>query len=201
SQLSRPVASGGATVTPPTPPSSFVGVLLPPQMANLSPRTDGRLVELAVKVGDRVQKGALLATFDARERRHDLAIAEAQLKGARGAAASAGADYAAARSKATRRSEGLVSREDAEQSAFDARSAGGRAASAAAQVAEQRAKVAQLKLALQELELRAPYDGIVTALYFESGMSVHANETTVRVVGVGRGLRVRVAIPEEAHDR
>jgi RND family efflux transporter MFP subunit len=175
-------------------------------MANVSPRTDGRLIEVKVKVGQHVREGDPLVRFDARDRKHDLAIAEAQLKSAQGTAASAGADLAAARSKATRRNDSIVvngqkiavvSAEEAQQSTLDARGAGGRAASAAGQVAEQRAKVAQLKLAIEELELRAPYDGVVTGVYFEPGMNVHANETTVRVVGAGRDLRIRIAVPEE----
>src|SRR5262249_41622433 len=141
-----------------------------------------------------------------RERRHDLAMAEAQLRSAQGSAAAASADFASARSKAARRNDAvevnghriaLVSAEEAQQSAFDAHGARGRVASAAGQVAEQRAKVAQLKLALDELQLRAPYDGVVTGVYFEPGMSVHANETAVRVVGTAGGLRVRIALPEE----
>jgi multidrug efflux pump subunit AcrA (membrane-fusion protein) len=91
----------------------------------------------------------------------------------------------------------IVSAEEAQQSVHDAQGAGGRVAAAVAQVAEQRAKVAQLKLSLEELDLRAPYDGVVTAVYFEPGMNVHANDTTVRIVGNGQGLRVRIAVPEE----
>jgi multidrug efflux pump subunit AcrA (membrane-fusion protein) len=37
----------------------------------------------------------------------------------------------------------------------------------------------------------------VTGVYFEPGANVRAGETVVRVVGGGRGLRVRVALPEE----
>jgi RND family efflux transporter MFP subunit len=196
-------------VAPPAARSgSYVGVLLPPQMANLSSRADGKLVALPVRVGQPVKPGDLLAAFDARDRRQDLAMAEASLKAAKGTAASAGADLVAARRRAARRNGAvevgghnvtLVSGEEAAQAILDSHSAAGRATTASAQVAEQHAKVAQLRIALEECELRAPFDGIVTAIYFEPGMNAHANETVVRVVGTGRGLRVRLAVPEEDH--
>jgi RND family efflux transporter MFP subunit len=189
---------------------SFVGVLLPPQMSNVAPRADGKLVDVPVRVGQRVQKGAVLATFDARDRAHDLAVAQAQLKAAQGAAAASNADLAAARHRAARRNAtvdvggravAIVSAEESTQASLDASGAAGRAVTASAQVAEQRARIAQLRLALEETQLRAPFDGVVTAVYFEAGMRLHAGETVVRIVGSGRGLRVRVAVPEDASDR
>jgi RND family efflux transporter MFP subunit len=189
---------------------TFAAVLLPPQMANVAPRRDGKLVEIPVKVGQLVKKGDLLAAFDARERQHDLAMAVAQLKAAQGSAAAAGADFAATSRRASRRNASVeiggqkiavVSGEEAAQSVLDARSAAGRSASASAQVSEGRARIAQLKLALEETELRAPYDGVVTGVFFEAGTNAHANETVVRMVGAGRGLRVRIGLPEEEHAR
>src|SRR5262249_50796421 len=91
----------------------------------------------------------------------------------------------------------VVSGEESSQAASDARGAAGRAASAAGQVSEQKARIAALKIALEETTLRAPFDGVVTATNFAAGMSVHANDTVVRVVGGGNALRVRVAVPEE----
>src|SRR5262249_35058534 len=64
-------------------------------------------------------------------------------------------------------------------------------------VAEQQAKIQSLKVALEETILRAPFDGIVTAIYFEPGTNVHAKETVIRVVGGGSDLRLRMALPEE----
>jgi RND family efflux transporter MFP subunit len=215
SRLTRATASASPVPVPlntaPAAPASgartFVGVLLPPLMANLSSRADGKLLDVKVKVGQTVRKNEILATFDQRERLQELAVAEAQLKGALGAAAAAGADMGAARAKAARRNASvdigggrriaLVSGEEASQAVSDAHGAAGRAASAAGQVAEQKAKIGQLKIALEEATLRAPFDGIVTGTYFEAGINVHANETVVRVVGGGNALRVRMAVPEE----
>jgi RND family efflux transporter MFP subunit len=186
---------------------AFVGVLLPPLMANLASRADGRLIKVNVRVGETVRKGDVLATFDQRERQQDLQIAEAQLKAAAGAAAAAGAELGAARARAARRNATvdigggrrvqLVSGEEASQSVAEARGAAGRAASAAGSMAEQKARIGALRLSLEEATLKAPFDGVVTAVNFEGGMNVHANETVVRVVGGGNALRLRLAVPEE----
>ncbi len=186
--------------------NDFVGVLLPPQMANLSPRADGKVLEIRAKAGQAVRKGDVLVAFDLREREHDLAIAEAQLKVARAEAAGAGSEYMAARKRAARRNAtvdvggqrvALVSGEEAAQSHFEAQSAGARAASAAAHIAEMKARTDQLRLALQESELRAPFDGVVSSINFEPGTTAHTGDIVARVVG-GEGLRARIAVPEES---
>jgi RND family efflux transporter MFP subunit len=202
----RPIAPAAPHVAP-APERSFVGVILAPQMANLSSRADGRLVSVNVRVGQTVHKDDALAVFDQRDRRQDLALAEAQLKTAMGAAAAAGADLGAARARAARRNAtvdigggkriAVVSGEEAAQATADAHGAAGRAASAAGQIAEQKARIGSLKIALEETTLRAPFDGVITATNFEGGMSVHAHETVVRVVGGSDMLRLRVAVPEE----
>ena len=187
--------------------NDFVGVLLPPQMANLSPRADGKVLELRAKAGQAVRAGDVIVAFDLRERQHDLAIAQAQLKVARAEAWGAGSDAMAAQKRAARRGSSvdigggqrvpLVSGEEAAQARFEAQSAGAKAASASAHIAEQKAKVDQLKVALQESELRAPFDGVVSSVNFEPGMTAHTGDIVARIVG-GQGLRARIAVPEEA---
>ena len=187
-------------------PNDFVGVLLPPQMANLSPKADGRVLAVQVKLGQYVHSGDVLVTFDPREKQHDLAMAEAQLQGSHADAAGAASDLAAARKRAARRNAtvevggqriALVSGEEAAQAHYEAQSAGARAALASAKIAEQKAKVEQLRLSVEETELHAPFDGVVTGLNFQPGMTAHTGDVVARVVG-GKGLRARIALPEEA---
>jgi multidrug efflux system membrane fusion protein len=183
----------------------FVGVLLPSQMANLTPRTDGKIVSVLRKVGQAVVKDDVIVGFDLRERKHELAVESAQLKAARADAASAAADLAFASKRAARRSTtvdiggehiALVSGEEAAQARSEAQSARARSASAAAHITEHEARVEQLMLAVEESEIRAPFDGVVSSVNFEAGMTAHPGDVVARVVG-GRGLRVRIAVPEE----
>ena len=186
--------------------NDFVGVLLPPKMASLSPKTDGRVLSLRVKIGQTVRQGDVLVTFDPREKQHDLEMAKAELGVSKADAAGAGSELAAARKRASRRNAtvevggqkiALVSGEEAAQAHYDAQGAAARASSAVAKIAQQKAKVDQLTLALEETELRAPFDGVVTALSFEPGMTAHTGDLVARVVG-GTGLRARIAVSEDA---
>jgi RND family efflux transporter MFP subunit len=209
-----PEAAPATTPAEPRKPSAvtasdskdFVGVLLPPRMTNLAPKLDGTVLEVHAKLGQRVKKGDLLLVFDPRERKQALAAAKAAYAAARAQAGAAGAEAAAAHRRSARRNatvtvEGqvipLVSGEEAAQSQFDAQGAGARAAAAGAQAAEQKVRIEQLEQALEETRVVAPFDGVVTGVYFEPNMLVHAGEATVRVVG-GQGLRVRLAVPEES---
>jgi len=187
-------------------PEELVGVLLPPQMANLSPRIDLKVLEIRARAGQAVRKGDVIVAFDLRSLRHDYAMAAAQLKVARADEESASSDLTAARSKADRRTASvhvageqiaLVSGEEAAQARSDVRSAAAHTASASARIAEQEVRVSQLRLALEESELRAPFDGVVSAVNVEAGTTAHTEEVVARVVGV-KGLRVRIAVPERS---
>jgi RND family efflux transporter MFP subunit len=185
--------------------TEFAGVLLPPRMANIAPHADGRVESVLVKVGHAVRKGDIILRFDARQRKHELAQAQAALRGAQASAGAASSEWIAARHRASRRTATvevngkaipIVSGEEAAQAQFDARTASAKAGSAGASIAEAQAHVQALTIALEEADVRAPFDGVVTAILFEPGVSVPANEPVARVVG-GSGLRVRFAVAEE----
>jgi RND family efflux transporter MFP subunit len=206
SAATMPASSAAPRKAADGPMNDFVGVLLPPKMANLSPKADGRILAVPVKLGQAVRAGDVLVTFDPRERQHNLNMALAQLASSRAEAAGAAADAAAARKRASRRNAtievggqrvALVSGEEAAQAHYEAQSAGAKAVSAWAKIAEQKANVEALKLALEETQLFAPFDGVVTGLNYEPGMTAHTGDVVVRVVG-GQGLRARIAIPEES---
>jgi len=184
----------------------FVAVLLPPRMASLSPRSERKVLEVRARAGDAVRGGSVIVAFDLRDLRHGLESAEGQLAAARAEAAGARAELVAARAKASRRTASidvrgrriaLVSGEEAAQARFEARGAGARATAAAGRAAASKARVEQLRVALEEGELRAPFDGVLSAVNVEPGMTVRPGEIAARVVG-GRGLRARIAVPEES---
>lgn len=204
-----------ANVVKPAPPSvlpsapstdsEFVGVLLPSQMANLTPRADAKIVVIRRKVGEAVAKDEVIVGFDLRDPQHDLAVAEARLKAAFADSAAATADLASNRERVGRRSSGvsvggrfvaLVSGEEAASARSAVESARARSSVATAHIAEERARVEQLKLLVQDSEIRAPFSGIVSAINFEPGMTVHPGDVVARVVAE-HGLRVRIAVPEE----
>lgn len=190
-----------------SPPSeTFVGVLLPAQMANLTTRETLKVLALRTKRGEHVKPGDVIVSFDLRAQRQELEIAQAQLNGALAEAAVAQTAANAAHKRLSRRGTtidvagtalALVSAEESAQAEFDSQTAGARSRSALAHIAEQRARVEQLELSLRESELRAPFAGVVSAINFEPGATVRAGDVVARVVG-GSGLRARIAVPEES---
>jgi multidrug efflux pump subunit AcrA (membrane-fusion protein) len=185
--------------------NDFVGVLLPSQMANLTPRSDAKIVVVRCKVGEAVAKDSVIVGFDLRDQQHELDVAEARLKAALADSAAAAADLAFDKERVGRRSTGvdlggryvaLVSGEEAASARSAANSARARLSAAAAHIAEQRARVEQLKLVVRDSEIRAPFAGIVSAINFEPGMTVHPGDVVARIVAE-HGLRVRIAVPEE----
>lgn len=204
----EPTQAAAASVTPAPDDAGndFVGVLLPPRMADLSPRADGKVLEARVKAGQSVREGDIILAFDLRESQEELAIAQAQLNAVRAEAAASAADSAAARKRAARRATSvsldgkqieLVSREEMSQARAEAESAAAHTRAALAQVEKEEARVNQLRVALEESNLSAPFAGVVSFVNFEAGSRIHVGEVAARVVG-GSGLRARIAVPEES---
>jgi RND family efflux transporter MFP subunit len=159
----------------------WIGVLVPPDAADLAARVEGKLIDVKVKVGDRVKRDKLLAQFDTRVMKHELAAAQAA--------------YAASADRAKRRNGtinvggtavSIVSEEDKSNSQYDT--------SAAA------ARVEQLRAALELAEVRAPFDGVVTTLYTGVGNYLRAGVPVLRLIGDST-IRLRFAVPDEATNR
>jgi RND family efflux transporter MFP subunit len=187
-------------------PEDFVAVLLPPQMADLSQRAQGRVTKVYVKVGQLVRKNDVLVELDPRDREQDLKLAQAGLYSARAQAGAAGAAAKGAAQLAQRQngsvvvggqSVAIVAASDADQARANASVLGGRAAAASADVAVQQERVNLAKLALEETRVSAPFDGVVTQIMFEAGNMVNAGDLVARVIANGEGWRARIAIPEE----
>jgi HlyD family secretion protein len=129
------------------------GQIAPWHEAVISARVAGLpLVEVRVDVGDRVKRGDLLARFDDRTVRADLAQAQASV-----AQAAANARQALAnRDRAAKlRPDGLVSEQDLQLQGTQLEAAEAQRALAAAQVTAQEVR-------LQDCEVRAVDDGVIS---------------------------------------
>lgn len=149
----------------------FVGTVEPRDKADLGFQVLGRLMSRAVGIGDPVHTGDVLATLDATTL--DLAVrsAEAALgnrRAERENAATTVARVEALRASGTAPEANL---EDA-RTAFDA-------ADAAVRQAE--ADLAKARDALVHTELKAGFDGVVTATGAEPGQTVAAGESVVTI--------------------
>lgn len=184
----------------------FVGVLLPPQRAELAPRAPGQVLKVHARVGQAVGAREPLVSFDVREAEHDLAMAKAELDAARADAAAAAAELSSSRRRLRRRRTSiriggqaieLVSGEELAQARADVERANAELTSAQARVDAQQARVEQLSLGLEESVIRAPFAGTVSFMAAVPAMQVSAGEVLTRLIG-GHGLRARLAVPETA---
>jgi RND family efflux transporter MFP subunit len=135
------------------------GTLQPLRQATVAAQVGGNVLQLAVKAGDRVKAGQLIARIDERDtaaglQRGDAALAQAQ------------AEAANARTNAQRtrdlRAQGFVS-----QAALDVADTQAKAAQAGVQQAQ--AGRAQAVLARGFAAVTAPFDAVVLATHLDAG--------------------------------
>jgi RND family efflux transporter MFP subunit len=162
----------------------FEGSLEPQQQSVIAAQVPGVLRQLAVKAGDRVKAGQLLARIDERELTAGLAAGDAGV-------AQAQAALALARQNAQRtrelRAQGFVSAAalDTAQAQLNA----AEAALAAAQAGRQQAAVAR-----GFTTITAPFDGVVRATHAEAGELATPGRPLLTLYAPGR-LRASVMLP------
>lgn len=149
-------------------------------------RVAARVVEIAVRAGDRVKRSQVIVTLDASELTAQVAQARGQLSAAQGELARAGADEQRF-SALFERGSVTASEHDAAEAAY--RGAAGRAAQAQAAVVAARA-------ALDYATVRAPVDGVVVERLAEPGDMAMPGKPLVRLYDE-KALRVELEVPEE----
>jgi membrane fusion protein (multidrug efflux system)/multidrug efflux system membrane fusion protein len=175
----------GSTAAPPSPPPpTFIGVVRTGDAVEVAPKVEVKLDQVLFRAGDRVRRGQPLASLDVHALESDLAIARAEEAEAR-----ARLRDAAARLR-RRRALGRTSIAREELDEADAQ-----AAMARAQMEAHRARAVQLARALDDARLRAPFDGVVAALYASPGALVSPTRPVLRLIGDG-AVEVRFAVPE-----
>lgn len=193
-----PVAPAPAPVAAPHPPEDYLGVVVSEQAVDVAANLDGRLAQVLVRVGDRVQAGAPIATLDLRTIEGDLAVARAEVKAAKANDARARLELgdSEARYERTAKLGSLVPVADLDASRHEKKLAANRLESAHAGVAEAIARVAKLELSRTDANVRAPFPGLVAARYLDPGALVHAQTAIVRLISAD-SLRIRFAVPED----
>jgi RND family efflux transporter MFP subunit len=169
----HPTAAPQLSVSPPTSALDATGYVVARRLATVASKTIGRVVELPIDEGQRVEKDQLLARLDdsnaraaVEEARAQIAQSEANLAAARIALEDARPIFA--RSELQRRG-GLISAQQ-----FDNDHAAFNAAGAAVAIRERGVELARasLNVALRNLDdtvVRAPFAGVVTARTVQIG--------------------------------
>ena len=132
--------------------------------ATVSSKVTGKVLEVFVEEGKEVKKGQILARLDGSQIRAALAVAQAQLRTARGAAAEDEARLREAERQYNRLSqlvqEKVVGRAEVDTAQSQVESLKARIALARQQVEVAQSQVAALEVDLADMVVRAPFDGV-----------------------------------------
>lgn len=172
------------------------------EKAKLYAKVAGYLEQIHVDIGDRVQRGQVLAVLDIPEMTMEYAQAEAELAEAKAQHAKARADYELQR-VIHERSKTLRAREAITQQDLDEAKARYEVAAAGVQLAQARidnvqARLGKLKTLMDYAKIKAPFDGIVTERFVDPGALIQAATTASvnisPVVTIQRVATVRVFV-------
>ncbi|WP_429819572.1 efflux RND transporter periplasmic adaptor subunit [Ensifer sp. B1-9] len=166
----RPVKTVTATAEPEK-IGSLPGVVQARVETDMAFRTLGRLVARRVEVGDLVSKGEVVAEIDPLSLQLAVRSAEADLRNAQAQLDNAAITERRKRALANTNAASVADYDLAEQ----------QLKSAEANVAKTTASLAKAREQLGYSELRAEFDGVVTATSAEAGQTVAAGQTVLRL--------------------
>lgn len=174
-----------ALVSGSTAPSGFDGVVEAVRQTVIAAQVPGAVIELAVKVGDRVAAGQLLLRIDARTADQNVVASDAQVQAARAALALASQEY--------NRQQQLFQKQYISQAALERAESEFKAsqAQANAQLAQAGAARTQTGLHL----VRAPFAGVVADLPVSLGDMAMPGRPLLTLYDPA-ALRVSVAVPQ-----
>lgn len=163
----------------------LTGTTIAQRRAELSPRVEGLVSELAVDEGSLVEAGAPVLTLDAR-------LAELEVEAARARVEEAKA----------RRTDAIRVRDELQRlergrhaSATEIAGAAAEVEIAEAALAAQRADLARAEELVRRHRLVAPFAGMVTVKHVEQGEWAKRDEAAVELVALDR-LRIRATLPQ-----
>lgn len=183
------------------PEAGFLGVVVATHTVDLAPKVNGRVESVHVRLGERVNANAPIATLDTAALRHDLKMGEAKLGVARAEEAKAQTELRQLEEEleafTTLSQSGNVSAKELSAAQHRSEAASASLEAARARVAEAEAQVLQLKQTLADAYVRAPFSGVVSDRFVDPGAMVGPLVPIVRLVSADN-LRVRFAVPEQS---
>lgn len=197
-------AAPAAPLAPPAPPlpavaaqpaatgsrSAYEAVVEAVRMSVVAAQVPGAVVDLQVKVGDRVQAGQVLLRLDARAAQQNAQASEAQVQAARAALALARQDLDRQRQ--------LFQTQFISRAAFDHAEAQFQATQAQAQAQLAQAGAAQTQAAFHVV--RAPFAGVVSEVPVALGDMALPGRALLTLYDPG-ALRVTAAVPQAVASR
>ncbi|HVY51611.1 MAG TPA: efflux RND transporter periplasmic adaptor subunit [Devosia sp.] len=164
------------------------GALQANSVTSVGAEVSGTIQSVAVKLGDEVKKGDLIAQIDSTNQQNAVKSAEAALANLEAQLQAKQADLAGAQAGVERANklapQKLIS--DADMMTAEAALAAAKAAIASlnAQISQAKLAVDDANLALSRTRIIAPVDGTIVAVLVTEGQSVNANQTTPTIVKI-----------------
>ncbi|MDQ7263098.1 efflux RND transporter periplasmic adaptor subunit [Paracoccus sp. PS-1] len=172
------------------------GRLKPQNLVAVGAQVSGRITELAVGLGQRVEQGDLIAQIDSVQQANELRTAKAALANLRAQMAERQAVLTLAE-KTMERQQSLIRSAAAARSSFE--SAEQEVEVARAQIAALEAQIAQAEVAIEIAQtnldyarITAPIDGTVLAIVSQAGQTVNAVQSSPTIVVLGQLDRMDV---------
>jgi RND family efflux transporter MFP subunit len=189
----------GDAIERPEEKPGFIAALTPENSADVMAPYTSASASLAVKLGDVVTKGQVLAKLDDRQLRQELDAARAQARTAQASVVQAqverrGAEIVMKREKAAEAA-GVGAHADADSAAQAVAKATAALTFARATAEERNTKIVQLQAHLAEMTLTAPIAGSVAMIYPQDGARVEEGHPVIRVIS--GGVFVKFAIPAD----
>jgi multidrug efflux pump subunit AcrA (membrane-fusion protein) len=182
----------------PPPPPEFTGVITARDSRVITADFEGRIVDLNLNTSQRVRAGDSLGRLDDTDLKNQLEKAKASEKAFRSEMGAAGA-RASALAKAAR-SQSILARHGAAPLAAvrnaqaEASSAGASTSAASGRLGEAAVSRHQIEELLKKAELRAPIDGVITAVSARKGQVAQKGTVLARIYDT-RDLLVQFTVP------
>lgn len=179
----------------------LVGVVSASQVLDLIPLIEGRIASVKTRLGTRVEAGQVVAVLEAKPLQLELSIRQAVVKAAEAERSRALLRLKHAQRKFEReqRIRSFTSLEEVEAAENDLELAKVDVELTQAKLAEAKAQQAVATEYLEQTHIRAPFAGLVSEQYLQSGML--ANRTTPLLRLVREEPRLRFAVPESLATR
>jgi RND family efflux transporter MFP subunit len=169
------------------------------EVSDVAPETPGLVSETPVDIGDRVERGSVIARLSTADVQLRLDQARAGQQQAEASLAQARERYNLARANASRydalAKTGDVSRTVAEQNASESETTRQGVATAEAAVLDARSRVALAEKALADTVIRAPFSGFITDRPVAVGEYVTTSSKIATVMKLDP-IRLRLQVPE-----
>ena len=176
-------ATGAIGVVEEEPAKTYVGVIVAAETVDLASELRGRLVEVSARPGERVRKGAAVATIEPLDLTEQLVSAEASVQMARSGVSQAQTALRLAQERVTRVSAApeVFSEEERSVAAGNRETSEKELETARARLVQSESELRRLRGQSARRVLRATTDGWVAARLLDPGALVEAGQPVVRL--------------------